>query len=62
LDEDREALGVETWAQALLSWALADPRIDSVIPATTKPERATENTRVVAFDDDQRLYVERLAQ
>ena len=59
---DRERLGVETWAQALLSWALADPRIDSVIPATSKPERAAENTRVVAFDDDQRAYVERLAQ
>ncbi|HZQ82393.1 MAG TPA: aldo/keto reductase [Gaiellaceae bacterium] len=60
-DEDAEALGVETWAQALLSWALADPRIDSVIPATSKPERALENARVVALDDGQRALVERLA-
>ncbi|HVU76209.1 MAG TPA: aldo/keto reductase [Gaiellaceae bacterium] len=61
-DRDREALGVETWAQALLSWALADPRIDSVIPATSNPERAASNARVVALDDEQRRLVERLAQ
>lgn len=61
-DGDREQLGVDTWAQALLSWALADPRIDSVIPATSRAERARENTHVVAFDDEQRALVERLAQ
>lgn len=59
---DGAALGVETWAQALLSWALADPRIDSVIPATSKPERARQNARVVALDGDQRALVERLAR
>jgi diketogulonate reductase-like aldo/keto reductase len=59
---DRERLGVETWAQALLSWALADPRIDCVIPATSKPERVEENARVVVFDAEQRALVERLAQ
>jgi diketogulonate reductase-like aldo/keto reductase len=57
----RAELGVETWAQALLSWALADPRIDLVIPATSKPERARENTRVVPFTPEQRALVERLA-
>lgn len=61
-EHEQEALGVETWAQALLSWALADPRIDLVIPATSKPERAAANARVVALDEEQRALVERLAQ
>jgi diketogulonate reductase-like aldo/keto reductase len=61
-DADRERLGVETWAQALLGWALGDPRIDSVIPATSKPERAAANARVPVLDGDQRAYVESLAR
>lgn len=61
-DEQRAELGVETWAQALLSWALADERIDVVIPATSKPGRARENAQVVAFSAEQRALVERLAQ
>lgn len=60
-DADRERLGVETWAQALLGWALADERIDSVIPATSRPERAVANAQVPSFDADQRAYVEALA-
>jgi diketogulonate reductase-like aldo/keto reductase len=60
-DADKERLGVETWAEALLGWALADERIDSVIPATSKPERAVANARVPSFDADQRAYVEALA-
>jgi diketogulonate reductase-like aldo/keto reductase len=43
--EPLHAFGVETWPQALLKWCLADPRVDLVIPATSKPERAVENAR-----------------
>jgi diketogulonate reductase-like aldo/keto reductase len=57
-------LGVETWAQALLKWILSDPRIDLVIPATSRPERATENAAAGSppwFGPDERTYVEQLA-
>jgi len=56
--------GVETWAQALLKWVLSDRRVDVVIPATSRPERATENAGVSSepwFGPDERAYVERLA-
>ena len=60
-----EELGVESWAEALLRWALADPRIDAVIPATSRPARARENARAgdgAPFTPEQRAFVELLAQ
>jgi diketogulonate reductase-like aldo/keto reductase len=60
-----EPFGVRTWAQALLKWALSDPRVDVVIPATARPERARENAAAGDppwLGEDERAYVERLLQ
>ncbi|MDA0263273.1 MAG: aldo/keto reductase [Chloroflexi bacterium] len=38
-----KGFGVKTWAQALLSWVVSDPRVSITIPATSRPERITEN-------------------
>jgi diketogulonate reductase-like aldo/keto reductase len=42
---ERDELGVESWSEAILRWALSDERVDAVIPATSKPGRARENAR-----------------
>jgi aryl-alcohol dehydrogenase-like predicted oxidoreductase len=58
-----EELGVETWAEALLRWALADERIHVVIPATSSPSHAAANARAGTsppFGGEQRRLVERL--
>ena len=68
-DPGREALeplarlGIETWAQALLAWALAEPRVDLVIPATSRPERAKENAAAgsVTLSPEEREYIGGLA-
>jgi diketogulonate reductase-like aldo/keto reductase len=62
--EPLRELGVETWPQALLKWVLSDPRVDLVIPATSKPERAAANAaagRPPWFGPGERALVERLA-
>ena len=60
----RAELGVESWPQALLKWALSDPRVDAVIPATRNPEHVRENAAAGNppwFDAEQRRLVETLA-
>jgi aryl-alcohol dehydrogenase-like predicted oxidoreductase len=62
--ETLAALGVESWPQALLKWALSDPRVDAVIPATRNPEHVRENAAAGDppwFDAEQRRLVETLA-
>jgi diketogulonate reductase-like aldo/keto reductase len=57
--------GVTTWPQALLKWALSDDRVDLVIPATRRPERAAENAAAGEppwFGREAREYVEELAR
>jgi aryl-alcohol dehydrogenase-like predicted oxidoreductase len=66
-EKDLEPLapfGVRTWTQALLKWILSDPRCHVAIPATSKPERMTENAGAGSppwFDDEHRAYVAGLA-
>jgi diketogulonate reductase-like aldo/keto reductase len=62
--EPLRVFGVETWAQALLKWALSDPRVDLVIPATTRPERVAENAAAGSppwLPPEERERVQRLA-
>ena len=57
-------LGIETWEQALLKWALADERVDVVIPATRSPEHARTNAAAGCppwLGPEERALVERLA-
>jgi diketogulonate reductase-like aldo/keto reductase len=63
--EPLRAFGVETWAQALLKWALSDERVDVVIPATSKPERTAENAKAGSppwLGPEERDLVARLAR
>jgi len=59
------ALGVDSWAEALLRWALADRRIHAVIPATSRPEHMRQNMRAGdgrSLGPDARQLIARLAE
>jgi aryl-alcohol dehydrogenase-like predicted oxidoreductase len=59
-----EPLGDLTWAQALLKWALSDPRVTAVIPATRNQAHAHENAAAGSppwLGPEDRELVERLA-
>jgi diketogulonate reductase-like aldo/keto reductase len=62
--EPLRPFGIETWPQALLKWVLSDERVDVVIPATSKPERARENAAAGSppwLGSAEREYVSQLA-
>lgn len=60
-------VGLGTWRTSnidRLKWALSDPRVTVAIPATSKPDRMTENARAGEppwLGPDERALVERLA-
>jgi aryl-alcohol dehydrogenase-like predicted oxidoreductase len=59
-----DSLGVLSWAEALLKWALADTRVHVVIPATSRADHARANARAGSgppLSRDERKLVEELA-
>jgi diketogulonate reductase-like aldo/keto reductase len=59
-----EQFGIHTWAQALLQWGLSHPTTTVSIPATSKPNRASENAvagDATPLDDEHRQLISRLA-
>jgi aryl-alcohol dehydrogenase-like predicted oxidoreductase len=59
------ALGVETWAQAVLKWIASDPRVSTVLTATQDAGHVRENALAgnpPFFTADQRATVTRIAE
>jgi diketogulonate reductase-like aldo/keto reductase len=57
-------LGVGSWPEALLKWALSDPRVDVVIPGSGDADHVRANAAAGSppwFDAEQRRLVENLA-
>jgi diketogulonate reductase-like aldo/keto reductase len=58
-------LGISTWPQALIKWALSDERVDVVIPASRNPDHVRENAAAGNppwLGDEERRLIERLAR
>ena len=56
--------GIETWPQALLAWVLADSRVTTLIPSSTRPERIFENAHagtLPALPTELRTYIHKEA-
>jgi aryl-alcohol dehydrogenase-like predicted oxidoreductase len=59
-----EEFGAQTWTQVLLKWLVSDPRVTTVIPATSSPEHASANAVAGSppwFGPAERAAVVRLA-
>jgi aryl-alcohol dehydrogenase-like predicted oxidoreductase len=59
------AFGIHTWAQALLKWGMSDTRCHVSIPATSKPERMSENASAGNppwLGAEERAYITKLAE
>ena len=59
------AFGVHSWSQALLKWLLSDPRVTTVLPATTSAEHMRLNAQAGNgpwFGAEERAYVVQLAE
>jgi aryl-alcohol dehydrogenase-like predicted oxidoreductase len=63
--EQLRELGVATWPQAVLKWIASDPRVSTVLTATHRPGRPTENARggePPMLTPDQRDLVTRICE
>jgi diketogulonate reductase-like aldo/keto reductase len=58
-------LGISTWPQALIKWALSEERVDVVIPGSRDPDHVRENAAAGNppwLGEEERNLIERLAR